>query len=175
MSSLILMALALQPEALPLLRDTQKFFIISAAFAIVVTVALVLTIRQVRKANNASAKDLIASEVEKSKDALLLAAQYKKAQREAEANADQGDDAETQELELLKAGIDIESAFGQTCKLCNLEIFSDSEIIVDTQTGAAYHFSAFLNDWPVGIERPKYVYRYPQDEVMRSTDLVRNF
>ena len=82
---------------------------------------------------------------------------------------------EAKERELLKENVDPQRVIGQTCPLCGLEMTDDQELVIDPYTGQGYHFSSFLNDWPAGAERPKYVYRYPQGTVVKSADLVRSF
>jgi hypothetical protein len=50
-------------------------------------------------------------------------------------------------------------------------MMSDQELVIDPYTGQGYHYSSFVSDWPVGQERPKFVYRYPQNTVVRSDQL----
>ena len=82
---------------------------------------------------------------------------------------------ENRERELLKENVDASRVIGQDCPICRLETMDDQELALDPYTGQGYHFSCFMMEWPIGTEKPKYVYRFPQETVVRSEDLGRSY
>lgn len=165
----------LQPERSQTATNAIQFTIITGVFVIVIAVVMFYIIRAVRPKVDSSASDTMRADFEKSKEALLLAAQAKKAAREAGESAERQQDAEEQERELLKQNVRPDQVIGRTCSLSGLEMMADQELVIDPYSGQGYHFSAFLNDWPPAKERPKYVFRYPQGNVIRSADLIRGY
>ncbi|MCB1215931.1 hypothetical protein KDL44_00960 [bacterium] len=153
---------------------TKMAVVVGIVLAVVVT-AMYFTLRAIRPKTDNSTTMQVRDEFDKQKDALLLAAQARKAQREQDESARREGDKDEKEKELLREQIDREAVLGRNCPLCGLEIMADSEIVIDPYTGAAYHFSAFLHDWPADSERPKFVYRWPQDRIIRSEDLLKGF
>jgi hypothetical protein len=158
-----------------LMTDVIQFSMLTALFVVIVIVVMVLVFKAMRSAKDHSAAAAAREEFEKSKAALLLAAQAKKAAHEADDSAKRQGEMEEKERELLRENVNPELYIGRNCPLCGLEMMDDQELVIDPYTGAAYHFSSFLNDWPVGQERPKYIYRYPQGTVVKSADLVRQY
>jgi len=171
----VVLMVLLQPEPLPLMTDTVRFVAITAAFLVVVVVAMYFVFKYSKPKTDASAAAKAREEFEKTKEALLLAAQAKKAAQESDASARRHSEMEEKERELLRENVDPLRVIGQNCPLCHLEMAEDQELVIDPYTGQGYHFSSFLNDWPAGAERPRFVYRYPQGTVVKSTDLVRGF
>ncbi len=165
----------LQVEPSAATSNSIKLSIIVGLCMTVIVVVMVYTFKTLRPKTDNSQTMQLREEFNKQKDSLLLAAQAKKASREAEESARREGDKDEKEKELLREQIDPESVIGRTCPLCALEIMHDSDIIIDPYTGTAYHFSAFLHDWPVETERPKFVFRWPQDKIIRSEDLIRGF
>ena len=90
----------LQPERSQTATNAIQFTVITGVFVIVVAVVLFYVIRAVRPKVDSSASDAMREDFEKSKEALLLAAQAKKAAREAGESAERQQDAEEQEREL---------------------------------------------------------------------------
>lgn len=167
--------LALQPETPKITTNAIQFTIIVGLFLLVVVVVMFYVFRALRPKLDQGRTDALRDEFEKSKDALLMAAQARKAAREAEAGAERQQDAEERERELLKQNVNPALVIGNVCPLSGLEMMDDQELIIDPYTGRGYHFSSFLNDWPAGQSRPKYVYRYPQDVIISSDELARRF
>jgi hypothetical protein len=167
--------LALQPQPLRAQTNAVQFSVMVGLFLLVVIVVMYFVFKMLKPRLDQSSSEQLRQEFEQSKEALLLAAQTKKAEREAADSAGRQADADQRERELLRENVDPESAFGQTCPLCGLEMMSDQDLVIDPYTGQAYHFSSFINDWPAGQPRPKYVYRYPQHTVVNSENLTRNY
>gem|GEM_PF-2365772 len=165
----------LQPETPRIATNALQFTIMVGVFLLVVVVVMVYVFRKLRPRMDESSTTALREEFEKGKDALLMAAQAKRAAREADEGADRQREAEERERELLKQNVMPERVIGETCPLSGLQMMDDQELVIDPYSGQGYHFSAFLNDWPRDHERPKYVYRYPQGVIVRSEDLVRRF
>jgi hypothetical protein len=155
--------------------DLMKFSAITAVFVLGVAVTLFYVFRGMRKATDGGVKAQLDAEFEKTKDALLLAAAAKKQRQESDEATQRELAADARERELLRENVDMARIFGQTDRLSGLEMMEDMELIVDPYTGAGYLLPSYLNDWPPGQERPKYVYRHPQGTVVRSSDLVKSF
>lgn len=155
-------------------RAMQMGIVVAVFMAVAVTI-MFFVFKSVRPKTDNSEAMKVREEFNKQKDALLLAAQAKKASREAEDSARREGDKDEKEKELLRENIDPELVIGRSCPLCGLEIMHDSDIIIDPYSGQAYHFSAFLHDWPVDVDRPKFVFRWPEDRMIRSEDLIRGF
>ncbi len=153
--------------------DAMRFVMITVGAVMLMVIALVFVYRATRP-KPGGLKASLDEEFNKSKDALLLAAQSKKAAKEREEGEKRQMSAEEKERELLRENVDAERLIGSNCPLCGLEMLEDTDLIIDPYTGAGYHLSSFLNDWPVDTERPKYVYRYPQGTVVKSSDLIRS-
>jgi hypothetical protein len=158
-----------------LASDMLQFFVTTGLVVVVLIVGIYLAFRYLRPSQDNSPSTAVRAEFEKTKEALLLAAQAKKAAHEADESARRQLEVDEKERELLRANVDPAQYIGRTCPLCGLEMMDDQELVIDPYSGAAYHFSSFLNDWPVGLERPKYLYRYPQGTVIKSADLLRQF
>lgn len=158
-----------------MMSEVVQFSVLTALFVFVVIIVMYLVFRYLRPGKDSSAAAAAREEFEKSKAALLLAAQAKKAAHEADDSARRQAEMEEKERELLRENVNPALYIGRNCPLCGLEMMDDQELVIDPYTGAAYHFSSFLNDWPAGQERPKYIYRYPQGTVVKSADLVRQF
>lgn len=177
----VLNGLALMPLLLiqvrqsRLMSDMLQFSVLTGVFVVLMIIGIYLVFKYLRPRQDNSPAAAARAEFEKTKEALLLAAQAKKAAHEADESARRSAEVEEKERELLRANVDPAQYIGRTCPLCGLEMMDDQELVIDPYTGAAYHFSSFLNDWPAGQERPKYVYRYPQGTVLRSADLLRQF
>lgn len=167
--------LLLQPETPRVTSNAIQFTIIVGVFLLVVVVVMVYVFRALRPKLDHRSTDVVREEFEQSKDVLLMGAQARKAAREAEEGAERQQDAEERERELLKQNVSPERVIGETCPLSGLQMMDDQELVIDPYSGRGYHFSSFLNDWPAGHERPKYVYRYPQGVIVKSEDLVRRF
>jgi hypothetical protein len=167
--------LLLQPEPSALSSDMLRFATITGAFLVVVVVTTYIIWKGLRSNRDNSAAAKVREEFEKSRDTLLLAAQARRAGHESDDAARRAAEVEAKERELLKENVDPQRVIGQTCPLCGLEMMADQELVIDPYSGQGYHFSSFISDWPPGAERPKYVYRYPQAAVVKSTDLVRSF
>ena len=165
----------LQPETPRITANALHFTIVVGLFLLVVVVVMVYVLRKLRPRIDDSSTSALREEFEKGKDTLLMAAQAKKAAREADEGADRQREAEERERELLKQNVTPQRVIGETCPLSGLQMMNDQELVIDPYTGQGYHFSAFLNDWPEEHERPKYVYRYPQGVIIKSKDLVRRF
>jgi hypothetical protein len=171
-----MLTLALQVVRQPqLMTDVVRFFAITAGAVLVFIVGIILAFKYLRPGRDRSVTTAVHEEFERSKAALLLAAQARKAEHEADESAKRQMEVEDKERELLRANVDPQLYFGRTCPLCGLEMMEDQELVIDPYTGAAYHFSSFLSAWPPEQERPKYIYRYPQATVVKSTELVRQF
>jgi hypothetical protein len=169
-----LYSLALQvSQSSPLFSRMLQVFVISGLFVVAVSVAIFFVLRGARPKNDGSVSSKINEEFEKSKDALLLAAQAKKAKQEAEAGAQRSLEVEAKEMELLRENVDPARVFGVNDPYTGIEMTEDSELIIDPYTGTGYFLSSFLTDWPVDLERPKYVYRYPQGTVVRTNEMIR--
>ena len=170
-----LRAAMLQPEPSPLMTDQIWFLFKTGMVVVAIVIILFFVLRALRrKTDSAISKDL-QDEFEKSKEILLLAAQAKKAEREAETSGQRQAGIEEKERELLKENVDPQRVIGQICPLCGLEMTADQELVIDPYTGQGYHFSSFLNDWPPEAKRPRLVYCYPQNTVVNSGDLLRSF
>lgn len=165
----------LQPESPRLASDMVRFAVITGLFVVVVVVVMYFLFKALRPSADSAASRKVRDEFEKSKDALLLSAQAKRAGHESDEAARRAAETEEKERELLKENVDPRRVIGLNCPLCGLEMTDDQELVIDPYSGQAYHFSSFLNDWPVDSERPKYVYRYPQGTVVKSADLIRVF
>jgi len=159
----------------PLFSKTLEATIVSFVFIVLVSVIGFLVFRGQRKSTDAGVKAQIDAEFEKTKEALLLAAAAKKQKAESSEAAQREVAAEAKERELLRENVDINRVVGQVDPLSGLTMEEDMELIVDPYTGQAYLLPSFLNDWPAGQDRPKYVYRHPQGTVVKSADLVRSF
>jgi hypothetical protein len=175
------LALALlQVEPSPMRASAMKAFIITAiAMAFMIT-AMVFMFRYFRNLRNGSETAKLRENFDKSKEVLLAAAMAKKQASAESAGGERELSADEQEREALKESVEADRVVGQTCPICGFELAEDEELIIDPYTGAAYHLSDFLNDWPLGDngqprERPKFVYRYPQGTMVRSADLIRGF
>jgi len=162
----------LQVERSPLWSDMARMTTFAALFLAVVIVVMYYIFRALRKRSDVSAADAVREEFEKGKDALLLAAQAKKASREADQSAERQASVEEKERELLKENVDPQKVIGQTCPLSGLEMMADQELVIDPMSGQGYHLSSFLQDWPQDADRPKYIYRYPQGTVVKSSELI---
>lgn len=169
------LALLIQAGPSPLFASTLKATVVAFVFLVGITVTAFLIFRGLRKANDSGVKAQLDAEFEKTKDALLLAAAAKKQKAESDEAAKRELAADAKERELLRENVDMNRVLGQTDPLSGLEMMEDMELIVDPYTGQGYLLPSFLNDWPVGQERPKFVYRHPQGTVVRSADLVRSF
>jgi len=165
----------LQPEPLQLTTDMIKFAVIVGLFVIVMIVALVYVFKAMKPRSDMRASDLLREDFDKSKDTLLLAAQARKATRETDEGAERQRESEDEEKALLLENIDPSLVIGNNCPLSGLEMMDDQEIIIDPYTGQGYHFSSFLNDWPAGRERPKFVYRYPQGTIVKTINVVTDY
>ncbi|MBN2082633.1 hypothetical protein JW859_10570 [bacterium] len=155
--------------------DALKFTVYVGLFVLVVAIVMYFVFKNLRPKTDNSATDKLREEFEKSKDTLLMAAQARKAAREAQEGAERQQDAEAEEREMLLNNVDPELVFGKTCPLSGLEMMNDQDLVIDPYTGQGYHFSSFLNDWPANQERPKYIYRYPQGTIVRSDQMVGSF
>jgi len=163
----------LQPEPPRITTNAVSFVVSTGIVMIIIIIALYFVFKGLRKKRDYSITAELHEEFERSKDALLLAAQQKKAAAGAEKRQQRESDKEGKEVELLKENVDPGKVFGQFCPLSGLEMMADQELVIDPYTGQGYHFSSFLNDWPRGKDRPRYVYRYPQGTIMKSEDLIR--
>jgi hypothetical protein len=163
--------LALAGEAIK--ADAVRLFIIGG----VVMGGLVIGVYFVLKNNRpkpGAIKASLEEEFNKSKDALLLAAQAKKAAKEREEGQQRQLSAEEKERELLRENVDPALVMGTNCPICGLALEDDQELIIDPYSGQGYHLSSFLSGWPPDSERPKFVYRYPQGTVVRTSDFMRS-
>lgn len=165
----------LQPEPLRMTSDMVRFFVYTGLVLIVFVIILYFVFRNLRKKRDYSISAELHQEFERSKEALLLAAQQKKAASDADKKQQRDVEKQSKEVELLKENVDPSKVIGQLCPLCGLEMMEDQDLVIDPYTGQGYHFSSFLNDWPKGKERPRYVYRYPQGTIIKSEDLIRTF
>ena len=165
----------MQVERPPLMTDMIWFFVYTGLFVVVVGLALFFIMRSLRPRSDKSATAKVRAEFEKSKDALLMAAQAKKAAHEREDSAQRAQDKEAKERELLAENVDPQLVIGQTCPLSGLMMEADQELVIDPYTGQGYHYSSFMSDWPAGTERPKYVYRYPLGTVVKTENLVTDW
>jgi hypothetical protein len=176
MSSDLLPVLVLaQIERSGLASDALRFTVYTALFVVVIGVALFYIMRGLRPKTDQSATAKVRAEFEKGKDALLLAAQAKKATLERDKAAGRAQDKEQKERELLTENVHPELVIGQVCPLSGLTMEEDQELIIDPYTGQGYHYSSFMSDWPVAQPRPKYVYRYPQGVVMKTENLISDW
>jgi hypothetical protein len=167
-----LAVLAWQVERSPLMSDMMQFVMFTAGFVLVVGVAMYFIIRKLRPKLDNSASAAVRDEFEKSKDALLLAAQAKKAAKEKDEAAQRAVEKEQKERELLAENVNPQDIIGKNCPLSGLEMEADQELVIDPYTGQGYHYSSFVNDWPAGQERPKYVYRYPHGTVVKTENMI---
>lgn len=165
----------LQPQRSPITTNAIEFVIQTGLVLIVIIVALWLVFRALRRKSDLSITAEVRDEFEKSKEALLLIAQQKKAGQQKSEQVDREAEKQRKEIELLKENVDPSRVFGQICPLCRLEMMDDQELVIDPYTGQGYHFSSFLNDWPVDKERPQYIYRYPQGTIVKSEELLGTF
>ena len=170
---LILAILQVEPSGASA-RAMQMGIVVAVFMALAVTI-IWFVFKSIRPRTDNSETMKVREEFNRQKDALLLAAQAKRASREAQDSARRDGDKDEKEKELLREQIDPESVIGRSCPLCGLEIMSDSDIVIDPYSGQTYHFSAFLHDWPPDTERPKFVLRWPEDKMIRSEDLIRGF
>jgi hypothetical protein len=182
MAELLAGSLALFQVQAPQMDSHALHFVFVSTFAVVImVVVLVLVWRYQRSQRDSSATAKLREEFEKSKGLLLAAAQAKRAEHDAGASGERELSAEDKERELLRENVDPEKVFGQVCPLSGLEMMDDQELIIDPYTGQGYHFSSFINDWPRDpasheeLPRPKFVYRYPDGTVVKTTDLLRGF
>jgi hypothetical protein len=164
-----------QAESPALNSDMVKFTLVVGIAVLVISVTMFYVFRALRPKTDNKVTDQIRGEFEKSKEALLLAAQQKRAGKESDDSARREAERETRERELLKENVDPRRVVGLSCPLCTLEMMDDQELVIDPYTGQGYHFSCYLQDWPAEGERPKHIYRYPQGTVLRSDDLIRSF
>jgi hypothetical protein len=166
----------------PQIRSTimHMMIVTGLAMAVVVT-ALYFVLKSNRSLRDNSATAKLREDFEKSKGLLLAAAQAKRAEAEASAGTEREVSAEDKEKELLRENVEPDKVFGQNCPLSGLEMMEDQELIIDPYTGQGYHFSSFINDWPRDAQtheelpRPRFVYRYPEDVVLRTADLLRGY
>lgn len=165
----------LQAERPQATTNAIQTMVFTGLFLVIAIVAMVYIFKKLRPKNDQSSAALVQDEFEKSRDALLLAAQARKQSRESAGEKERELDAEEKERQLLLEGIDMDSVFGQDCPLSRMPMEPENDLIVDPYSGRAYHFSSFLNDWPVDTERPKYIYRYPEGVIVKSEDLIRGF
>lgn len=165
----------LQPEPLRATSSAVQFVATTGLSLIAFIMAIYFVLKYLRRNRDRSVVDEVRSEFEKSKQGLLLSAHQKNATLNTDTTEDQEANREAKEIELLKENVDPTRVFGQTCPLSHLEMMADQDLVIDPYTGQAYHFSSFLNDWPTGSERPKYVYRYPQGVVLKCSDLLTGF
>jgi hypothetical protein len=171
-----LWALALlQPEPPQITTNAVSFVVSTGLVLIIIIIALYFVFKNLRKKRDYSVSAELREEFERSKEALLLAAQQRKAVAKAGSEQQRESEKEIKEIELLRENVDASSVFGQACPLSGLEMMEDQELVIDPFTGQGYHFSSFLNDWPKGRDRPKYVYRHPQGTVMKSAELIKKF
>jgi hypothetical protein len=171
----------LQAGSSSMTSDALRMLLVTALFLAVVITLFVLVLRYTRAERNSSAAEKVREEFEKSKETLLAAAMAKK-QASQESDGQQREvTAEEQERELLREAVDPDRVIGLTCTICGLEMAADEELVIDPYTGTGYHLSSFLSDWPLDAEthkplpRPRYIYRYPQGTVVRSSDLVHSY
>jgi hypothetical protein len=170
----------LQVEQPVMTTTALRFFIVTAIFMAFVVTGIYLVLRYFRAQRSVSESSKLREQFEKSKTQLLAAAMAKKQAADQAAGVEREVSAEDKERELLKENVDPELVIGKTCGICGLELSEDEELVIDPYSGAGYHLSDFLNDWPLDADgkplpRPKFIYRYPQDTVLRSTDLLRGF
>jgi hypothetical protein len=165
----------MQVERPPLMSGMLQFMIYTALFVVVAGVALFYIMRALRPKTDQSTTAKVRAEFEKSKDALLLAAQAKKAAHERDTAAQRAQDKEAKERELLAENVDPGLVIGQVCPLSGLAMEEDQELVIDPYTGQGYHYSSFVSDWPADAPRPKYVYRYPQGVIVKTENLVSNW
>jgi hypothetical protein len=165
----------LQSGASALSGEMMRTTLITGLFLAVVIAAMYLAFRAVRPKQDNSITLALREEFDRSKEALLLAAQAKRAGQESGEAAKKQAEAEERERELLCANVNPELIFGKACPLCGLDMMEDQELVIDPYTGQGYHFSSFLNDWPAGLERPRYMYRHPQGTVVKSENLYRTY
>ena len=162
----------LQPEPSKTYTGAVQFTITTGLVMVVFVIAIYYVMQAMRRDRDLSVSAEISEEFEKSKNGLLLAAQQKKAAKDREEDSGRTVDRETKEIELLKENVDPTRVIGQTCPLSRLEMMEDQELLIDPYTGQGFHFSSFLNDWPVDQERPKFIYRYPQGTIIKSENLI---
>jgi hypothetical protein len=170
---MIELALLLQGSSLN--ADAMRMLTVSSVAMAVIVIVGFITFRLLRKSTDAGVKSQLDEEFERSKAALLLAAQSRKVEAEKAEVKSREADVETKERELLRENVDPARVFGQTDPLDGLELTEDQDLIIDPYSGQGYHLSSFLNDWPRSQARPKYVYRYPEGTVVKSSDLVREY
>lgn len=172
--------LLLQIEPSPMTSEALRFVLTTALFLAFVITALFVIFKYLRSQRDSSGTAKLREEFEKSKDVLLATAMAKKQESAKLAGDERELSAEDKERELLLENVSVDSVLGHDCPLCGLEQSDDEELIVDPYSGAGYHLSCFLNAWPLGedgrpLPRPKFVYRYPQETVTRSSDLIHTF
>jgi hypothetical protein len=165
----------LQPEPQRITTDAIGFTVKVGLFLVVIIIVLYFVFKILRRKRDYSVSAELNEEFERSKEALLLLAQQRKAAIDASKKEVRDSEKASKEVELLKENVDPALVIGKTCPLCGLEMMADQELVIDPFTGQGYHFSSFLNDWPAGRERPKYVYRYPQGTVLKSEELIKKF
>ena len=164
-----------QAESSQLSSDMVQFTLIVGVAVVVISVAMFYVFRSLKPKTDNKVSDQIRGEFEKSKEALLLAAQQKKAGKEADDASRREAERDSRERELLKENVDAGRVIGQSCPLCMLEMMDDQELVIDPYTGQGYHFACYLHSWTPGSERPRHIYRFPQGTVVKSEDLVRSF
>jgi hypothetical protein len=169
-----------QVEPSPIASGAMRAFVMTAVFMAFVVTAMVVIFRYFRAQRDGSQTAKMREEFNKSKDILLATAMSKKQAHDQASGTEREATADEKERDLLLENVDPQLVLGQVCPLCGLELSADEELIIDPYTGMGCHLSDFLNDWPLDEqgrprERPKFVYRYPQGTVVRSSDLIRGF
>ena len=99
-------ALLWQPEPPQSATDAIQFTVTVGLFLVAIIIAMFFVFRAVRPKLDRSAGDAIREELDRSKDALLLAAQAKKAARESDESARRQQESEEKERELLRQNVD---------------------------------------------------------------------
>lgn len=151
----------------------MRIFIIGGVFFGVLMLIAFFVLRANRPKPGAL-KASLDEEFNRSKDALLLAAQAKKAAKEREQGEKRQLSAEEKEKELLRENVNPDLIIDSNCPICGLNMDADVELIIDPYSGTGCHLSCFLNDWPVDRERPKFIYRYPEAEVRKTSEFIRS-
>ena len=182
MGELLARPLAMLQVEAPHLNSSALHFVFVSTFAVgLMVVVLILVWRYTNSQKNVSATAKVRAEFEKTKPVLLAVAAAKRSDHEAQAGGERELSAEEKERELLQENVEPEKVFGLNCPLSGLEMMEDQELVIDPYTGQGYHFSSFMNDWPRDpatheeLPRPKFIYRYPEDVVVKTSDLLRGF
>jgi hypothetical protein len=161
--------------------DALRMLVVTSLFLAVVITLTIAALKYARAERNSSAATQLREDFEKSKEALLAAALAKKQAAQQSEGVEREVNADDQERELLREAIDPGRVIGLACSICGLEMAADEELVIDPYTGTGYHLSSFISDWPIDLEthkplpRPKYIYRYPQGTIVRSSELVHSF